>query len=101
MKTPLQCRVEGTDLVVRIGIETLAWASKRKNGGPIDDCVQIADRMELAKDVGAELMREDELGNFPIAELIDDAIADAANNGSVAFVYPKLKRWAKEKGSKL
>ena len=89
MNTPLNCSVEGTDLVVRIGVGTLAWAAKKKNGGPIENRVRIADKTELAKDVANELMRQDELGNMPIAELLDDAIKAAADSGSVAFVYPR------------
>jgi hypothetical protein len=89
MNTPLQCSIEGTNLVIRIGIGTLAWAAKEKNGGPIDNRVRIADKSELAKDVANELMREDELGNMPISELIDDAIKNAAEHGSVAFAYPR------------
>lgn len=92
MNTPLQCSVEGTDLVMRIGIGTLAWAAKKKNGGPIENRVRIADKAELGKDVGNELMREDELGNMPITDLLDAAIKAAAESGSVAFVYPRDRR---------
>lgn len=89
MNTPIKCSVEGTDLVMRIGIGTLAFAAKKKNGGPIENHVRIVDKTELAKDVANELMRENEIGNFPMADYLDKAIEAAAESGSVAFVYPR------------
>lgn len=77
---------------MRIGIGTLAWAAKKKNGGPIDNRVRIADKMELAKDVANELMREDGVGDTPMCQLLDQAIVAAADMGSIGFVFPRKRR---------
>lgn len=76
---------------MRIGLATLAWAAKKKNGGKIANNIRIVNKTTLAEDVAHELMRKDELGNMPITELLDDAIEAAADSGSAAFVYPKRR----------
>lgn len=85
----LTCRVEDGQLVFRIGIDTLAWASKKRNGGPLANEIGIRDKAEWAKDVANALMHEDEVGNFPLADTLDAAMQAAADSGSVALHLPK------------
>lgn len=89
---PLQCKVEGEQLVIRIGVGTLAWAAqhcpllydnaKHKGSGPY---VGIDNEHELAIDVCRELNAEEEDGTTPVHRLLDRAIFDAFENGSTGF----------------
>lgn len=90
---PLKAAVEGDCLIIRIGSETLAWASNPKNGGKLEGCkVDLKRTAEFAKDVATEMQREDELGNSPLNEFLDEMMQAAADNGSAALIFPKRKR---------
>lgn len=84
--TPLKAEVSDGILMVKIGIETLEWASKPENGGPLEDCaVDGRRRREWAEDVVREMTRENEIGESPLGEFIDSMMEKAANNGSTAL----------------
>ena len=75
--------------MVSIGVETLEWASKPENGGGLVRCkVDGRRRVEWAKDVAAEMTREDEVGNSPLAEFLDGMMEAAADMGSGALHWP-------------
>lgn len=89
--TPLQCKVEGKELVIRVGLETLKFATEHcprfydpdKDGdGPY---VKVVDLKELAADVRGALLHEEEDGSTPLHVLLDDAVEAAFDNGSLAF----------------
>lgn len=90
--TPLIVQVENGELVIRIGIKTLAWAAERQpDWNPYDyekkDWVQlywIADPLEFAKDVKCELLREEEDGSTPLGNLLDKVCTAAKDDGSIA-----------------
>lgn len=90
---PLACRVEGDELVIRIGFDALKMAAEYcprfynydvhgGGGGPYET---VCDVRELASDVCRALTHEEEDGSSPLTELLDDAILAAAENGSVGF----------------
>ena len=91
---PLGCEVEGEQLVIRIGVSTLAWAAKKRNGGVVPDNLRMVDKQQWAKDVALEVMHEDEVGNYMLAEMLDEAMQAAMDGGSRALGYPKTKRVA-------
>ena len=84
---PLGCAVEGNELVIRIGVGTLAWAAKKRNGGPIPNRVRIADKHDWAKDVANSLQHEDEVGNSMLTEILDRAMRLAMDMGSTGLNY--------------
>lgn len=88
----MRASVLDDQLVISIGIGTLAWAAKTRNGGPVPQNVAVADHEEFARDVARSLCREDEVGNTLLTRLLDDAMTDAMNGGSIGLRYPPLKR---------
>lgn len=90
---PLVCRVEGEQLVIRIGIDTLAFATEHcttfyveeqhANSGP--PYCKVIDKGELATDIIRELLREREDGATPLSMLLDECIEAARDDGSLAF----------------
>lgn len=93
---PLQVRIEGQQLVVRIGIDTLAFCAehcprfydheKHDADGPY---VRVTDKAELAKDISLALQHEQEDGTTPLHILLDDAIEYAYGDGSLGFYEGK------------
>lgn len=85
---PLVCRVEGKQLVIRIGVDVLAFASRPENGGKLEDCeVEAGKEVEFAKDVAGEMMRDAGDGPFPFPDFLDEMIIAAADAGSGALKY--------------
>lgn len=78
----LQCEVEGTQLVMRIGLGTLAFAAQHCDDNPGFKVVSIE---ELAKDVRYELLKEEENGSTRLTDMMDAATMAAFENGSTAF----------------
>lgn len=90
---PLTCKIEGQQLVIRIGIDTLAFVAEHcpkffdyekhvKTGPPY---ASVLNPEELASDVCSMLQKEEEDGTTPLHILIDDAIEAARDDGSLAF----------------
>lgn len=87
---PLQCGIEDGQLVIRIGINVVAFASRPENGGCLDDCIIEPDKEEeFAKDVSSEMMRDNGEGPFPLPDFIDKMICAAADAGSAALIWNK------------
>jgi len=87
---PLKAYVENGILMVQIGIETLEWASKPENGGPLEGCkVDGRRRREWANDVVREMTCEDEIGESPLGKFLDSMMEAAANSGIAALYYPQ------------
>lgn len=82
---PLQVNVENEQLVIRIGIETLAWAASQKNGGPLK--AKIINKHKWALDVAKEIEHEDEIGDTMLCHMIDEAMKNAMEKGSVSIKY--------------
>jgi hypothetical protein len=89
---PLTCQIEGQQLVIRIGIDTLAFCAERctklydydKHRDSEKYCT-VVNNEELANDVATELQREREDGATPLHFLFDNAIVAAMEDGSLAF----------------
>jgi len=90
---PLTVEVKGNELVIRIGIDTLAWAFERSEyNRPWDEDVadfmqtwKVEDPKQFAKDVRIEMLNEQEDGATPLGDFIDHACQGALNEGSVAI----------------
>jgi hypothetical protein len=89
--TPLQCKTEDDQLVLRIGIECLANASNLSDvfvtyDDEAGDWVRrwrVIDEIQFAKDVVVELTREREDGSSPITDLFEKAFESALDQGSL------------------
>jgi hypothetical protein len=81
---PLTVEVKGNELVIKIGINTLAWAFERSEyNNPWDEDVadfiqtwKVEDPEQFAQDVSHEMLNE---------QFVDQACQDALNEGSVAI----------------
>ena len=91
LNTPLRCRITKNKLIIEIGLDVLKDAAECC---PIfyDDesrkeppYIKVLDSTELANDIARSLTSEEEDGSSPLTNLLDDAIADAFYDGSIAF----------------
>jgi hypothetical protein len=92
---PLDIRVENDELVIRIGVDTLAFAAQHSDlFNPFDpaqnDFVQqfkVINLSEFAKDVRRELRREEEDGSTLLTDLLDKVFSRVVDQGSEALHY--------------
>lgn len=90
---PLTVAVENDQLVVRIGIDTLAHAAAHcerfydydQHDSP--PYVKITDTLEFARGVLRQLEAEAEDGSSIISDALDDAIVEAHGDGSEGIDY--------------
>ncbi len=91
-KQPLKCSVEGSELVIRIGIGTLSHCAENcselvdypRNQHP--PYATVTDQAGFAEDVCRELLSEEEDGSSPLTRLFDKAFEDAIGEGSISIV---------------
>ena len=87
-ESPLSCEVVDGELVIKIGINTLAWAARLENGGILDkEEVEIDNTGQFAKDVAGAIEKSDDAGNSLLTGLLDDAIKGAVDSGSSGLNY--------------
>ena len=90
---PLKVKIEGKQLVMRIGIDTLAFWIEHcprfydDETNPDPPFCKVTDKMEAAKDVLRALCSEREDGSGPLSDFLDDAIVAASEDGSIGFVF--------------
>ncbi len=90
---PLTVDIEHDELIIRIGIGTLAWAfDHMEENNPYDDNARdfvqawkVTDPVEFAKDVVGELTNEEEDGSHPLNRLLDQVCNAAADQGSLGI----------------
>jgi hypothetical protein len=88
---PLKVQIERGALVIRIGIDTLAYAMKFADWSiqfdeTKDDYLQryrVVDATELAKDVIHAMLREEEDGSTPLSDFLDKMTESAVQDGSL------------------
>ena len=81
------------EIIIRIGIGTLAWAfDHMKENNPYDDAARdfvqkwkVTDPMEFATDVVGELTNEEEDGSHPLNRLLDQVSNAAVDQGSLGI----------------
>jgi hypothetical protein len=82
---PLTVGVEGDQLVIRIGVDTLAWCFEISEGNqPFDEKAndfrrawKVTDKYRFAKGVASGLCNEEEDGSTPLTDILDKACIDA------------------------
>ncbi len=98
MACGLSCKVEEKELVIRIPLSLLAFAFEESqyNNPFIEDeersCFntfvrkyKVTDQKEFAKDVIAEMLREEEDGATPLFEFLDKMLQNAVGNGTIGI----------------
>ena len=81
---PLSVGVEGKELVIRIGVDRLAFCL-RTNIGKAEGC-KIRSKYDLAKDISAEMERDDGSGGCKLWDFIDQmAVITAENGGAISL----------------
>ena len=97
-KTPLSVKVEDGQLVIRIGVDTLAFAIA--NGDAFHDeevrPFAIIDNTRFAKDIVIAMEAEEEDGSSPLTEFIEEAAQAAIDDGSEAVDYEQRVRFGKK-----
>jgi hypothetical protein len=99
MERPLSVKVDRGQLVIRIGINTLAFCAERcprfydhEKHDADGSYVRVTDKAELAKDIARALQHEQEDGTTPLHILLDDAIEYAYGDGSLGFQEEPSRR---------
>ena len=92
---PLQATIIDDELIVRIGVDTLAFAAEhvglpvRGFGETVYPHWKVTDAAELARDVCRKLSHEAEDGSSRLTQLLDKAIIEAYEDGSTGFADEK------------
>jgi spore coat polysaccharide biosynthesis protein SpsF (cytidylyltransferase family) len=89
----LELKIIDNCLVIRIWIDTLAWATEHSEKNEVWDeekedyvnTVKIKDNLQFAKDVMRELSEEEEDGTTMVHLLLDNATEKAIENGSLGL----------------
>ena len=93
--TPLQAAIEDGQIVIRIGVKTLAFCALAKNGGQLAENLRVTDATQFAKDTIREFAhREEENGDTRLTKMLDAAMAEAVDQGCTAI--RELKRKPRE-----
>jgi len=90
--TPLTCVVEGDELVIRIGVATLAFAFEEGQNNPCGEnsnawraTLKVADPAQFASDVVREIKDEAEDGTTPLHEFLGKMCLSAMDQGSLGI----------------
>ena len=110
---PLEVKVEDGQLIIAIGVQTLAHACSYADwANPFqvenDEYIRefaITDAPEFAKDVVHAMLNEREDGSTPLSDFIDKMAQEAIEGGSTATEDARIKHgendpretWAQEK----
>jgi len=90
---PLTTEIKGNELVITIGVNTLAFAFEHSDdnnpwNGKQHKFIRtwkVTDIAQFAKDVMYELLSEEEDGSSPLSNFFDRACQNALNEGSIGI----------------
>ncbi len=92
---PLSVEVIENQLVMRIGLDTLAHAAEhcpkfydyKRHAGPLEcgPYAKVDNKPELAHDVCRAMQKEREDGSSTLTDFLDAVIVEAAEQGSLGF----------------
>ncbi len=74
--SPLSVKITNDQLIISIGINTLAFASAWENGGPVKN-PEIEDAQKWAEAIVAEMERDEQEKTIPINGFLDKMIEKA------------------------
>lgn len=92
-EAPLSVRLEYDQIVIRVGIDTLAFCAENGEAfqeyneatGKYERLYRVENARQFADDVVLALNKEEEDGTTPVHTLLDKAIEAAADNGSLGL----------------
>lgn len=87
---PLTVEVKDDQLIIKVGIGTIAHCTMSEMGGPLNEKkVSLREGQELqwAKDISYEINMEDDGGNTPLYKFLDKMMIKASENGSAALEW--------------
>lgn len=95
---PLQAFIEGEEVVIRVGIDTMRIAFENSEENSRFDegkreyvpVYAVSDPLLFAKDAIIEMEREGEDGSTPLTGFLDKMMAEAANQGSLGIADDEL-----------
>jgi hypothetical protein len=87
-ETPLSCRIIRGQLVIRVGLNRLNGNECHHEICELD----IVDPEQWGRDVVSELTREEEDGSSPLGNLLDTAILEAVEMGSIGVGTDSCER---------
>lgn len=101
---PLVVHVENGEIVIRIGIDTLAFAVENSEKShhfdeSLDEYFRhfsIDDNAVFADDVIAAMLREEENGATKLSDFFDRMADDAMDDGSTACNYDRKIKWGEK-----
>lgn len=90
---PLAVLIEDDQVVIRVGIDTLKFATEYcqrfydydRHGAHDGPFVTVEDKRELARDFIRQLLKEKKDGSTRLSDLFDDCIKAAFEDGSIGF----------------
>lgn len=95
--TPLTCEIKDGQLIIRVGIATLAFCATNEDTGVLIDrdgdgellpSPKVGNAAEFANDVRLVLLHEEEDGSSQLTSFLDEAMREAADEGSLGLEYP-------------
>jgi hypothetical protein len=79
--SPLNVRVENNQLIISIGINTLAFASSWENGGPVENLeIEKGKELAWAKQILYQIEKDESESQAPINKFLDEMIENAAED---------------------
>jgi hypothetical protein len=80
-------KIDRGELVIRMGVDSLAFAAEKGPAFDMENAPTIIDKAGWARDVLTELCREEEDGTTPVHQMLDDAFRNAVEGGSLAIMW--------------
>lgn len=84
--TPLNVEIKNDQLIISIGIDTLAFAIENADKCDLYN-IKIENSEGFAKDLLNELLQENEVGETLMSDMLDSAAVQAIEQGS-EFIIP-------------
>jgi hypothetical protein len=81
---PLKSQIIDGQLIISIGVNTMAWAAEQSDDlGFIS--LEVVNKAEFARDIQRELNEESEDGSTMITRMLDKAVIQTIEQGSIAI----------------
>lgn len=86
-EAPLQAGIVKGELVIRIGVEVLAFAAMEGQKNEMNVYYKVTDVDEFAKEVMLAMLHEEEDGSSPLTDFLDAAGTAAVEDGSIGVEH--------------
>ena len=91
---PLRAEIDKDVLTITIGVDTLAFAYCERIRNMLDEKedalrINIVNKRQFAKDVCYETGKENEVGDTPLSDFLDEMMDRAVEEGSIGAEFPE------------